>query len=73
MKILKIFTCLFNLQVWVTIGMSSSGLTKICTVTPIYMFRNTSDVKMWIAEATGQVNWILIRPKSVNWETSTSK
>ncbi|XP_065940396.1 intermembrane lipid transfer protein VPS13A isoform X3 [Magallana gigas] len=48
----------------VKIRLSSSGLTKICTFTPLYMLLNTSEVKLLCAETTKQDEWTQIPPKS---------
>lgn len=60
------FYKIIHLQVGVTIRLSSSGLTKICTFTPFYIVMNTSDVTMWVAEAKEEEDWIELPPKSVN-------
>ncbi|XP_078330281.1 intermembrane lipid transfer protein VPS13A-like isoform X6 [Crassostrea virginica] len=51
-------------EVGVKIRLSSSGLTKICTFTPLYMLLNTSETMLLCSETSKQEEWIQIPPKS---------
>ncbi|XP_056003796.1 intermembrane lipid transfer protein VPS13A-like isoform X2 [Ostrea edulis] len=51
-------------EVGVKIRLSSSGLTKICTFTPMYMLLNTSHVSLLCTEARKEEEWIQVPPKS---------
>lgn len=55
-----------SLKVGLKIRISSSGLTKLCTFTPLYVLLNATEVKINCAEWPKQEKWIEIGPNSVS-------
>ncbi|KAK3093140.1 hypothetical protein FSP39_011676 [Pinctada imbricata] len=54
-----------SMEVGINIRLSNSGLTKVCTFTPMYMLLNTSDHTIMCTETTAE-QWMEISPQQAS-------